>query len=36
MLGEDFSATRKEFGRRAERAVNAFLTLYGTGKGVAA
>ena len=36
MLGEDISAIRKEFGRRAERAVSAFLTLYGTGKGVAA
>jgi AcrR family transcriptional regulator len=36
MLGEDVSAIRKEFGRRAEKAVNAFLALYGTGKGVAA
>ena len=36
MLGEDVSAIRKEFGRRAEKAVNAFLALHGTGKGVAA
>ena len=36
MLGEDVSASKKDFGRRAERAVTAFLTLYGTGKGVAA
>jgi AcrR family transcriptional regulator len=35
MLGENVTAMKKEFGRRAERAVAAFLTLYGTGKGVA-
>lgn len=32
LLGEDMSGVRKEFGRRAERAVHAFLSLYGTGK----
>lgn len=36
LLGEDISGLRKEFGRRAERAVSAFLSLYGTGKGLAA
>ncbi|WEX76229.1 TetR/AcrR family transcriptional regulator C-terminal domain-containing protein [Sinorhizobium numidicum] len=30
LLGEEASGMKKEFSRRAERAVDAFLTLYGT------